>query len=239
MRQNALVAMVTTAAMAALPAAAQAAPAAPRADIGYPTFAGASGLALNGSAAVVGSALRLTSGVRDQAGAAWSDITIDPRRAFDTSFDVATSGPAGHADGFAFVVQADGRRAMGGLGGSLGYGGMTHSVAVEFDTYRNPGDVDGNHVAVVSRGRSDLPQPDAAPAPVAIFGGKLHVRVGYRPGTLTVSLRRADEPWTHVLTREVDLAQVVGGGVVRVGFTAGTGRSVSTQDILTWRLTQP
>ena len=42
-----------------------------------------------------------------------------------------------------------------------------------------------------------------------------------------------------MLTRKVDLAQVLGSGPVRAGFTAATGRSVSTQDILSWRLTQP
>jgi Legume lectin domain len=243
MRQNALFAAVLTAAAVAVPAGAQAglpaaAPVAPRADISYPSFT-ASGLTLNGSATVTGGVLRLTGGEPDQAGAAWADVPVDPRSAFDTSFDVATSGPAVHADGFAFVVQADGSRALGGLGGSIGYGGMTHSVAVEFDTYRNRGDLDGNHVAVVSRGRSDLPQPEAARAPVALFGGRLHVRIGYRPGTLTVSLRRAGEAWSHVLTRSVNLAGVLGTGGVRAGFTAATGRSVSTQDILSWRLTQP
>jgi hypothetical protein len=204
--------------------------------IAHPSFTGGTGLVLNGSAVVTGGVLRLTSGRRDQAGAAWSATTIDPRRAFDTAFDVTTGGPAPHADGFAFVVQGDGSRAIGGLGGSIGYGGMTRSVAVEFDTYRNRGEADGNHVAVVSGGG---PQGDAAPAPMPLFGARLHVRVGYQAGTVTVSVRRADETWTHVLTRKVDLAAVVGTGAVRVGFTAATGRSASTQDILSWRFTQP
>jgi hypothetical protein len=235
-RQNVWIAMTTGAVLGISPTVAQAAP---RADIGYPSFADAAGLALNGSAAVTAGVLRLTSGRPDQAGAAWSDTMIDPRAAFDSTFDVTSRGPAVHADGFAFVVQADGAGAIGGRGGSIGYGGMTHSVAVEFDTYRNRGEADGNHVAVVTHGRSDQPQPDAAPAPTLLFGGRLHVRVGYAAGTLRVSLRRADEPWTHVLTRSVDLAAELGTGPVRVGFTAATGTSVSTQDVVSWRLTQP
>ena len=237
MRQNALAAVATAAVLLITPASAQAAPADP--TISYPAFADASGLALNGSAVVTGGVLRLTSARRNQAGAAWCRVTVDPRAAFDTTFDVTTGGPAVHADGFAFVVQSDGSRAIGGLGGSIGYGGMTHSLAVEFDTYRNRDDVDGNHVAVVLGGRSDSPQAGAAPSPTPLFGGRLHVRVGYRPGTLTVAVRRADEPWTHVLTTTADLAAAVGDGPALVGFTAATGRSVSTQDILSWSLAQP
>lgn len=109
---------------------------------------------------------------------------------------------------------------------------------MEFDTYRNAGERDGNHVAVVTGGRSGAAHRDAAPAPTLLFGGRLHVRIGYRSGTFTVSLRRAGDPWTHVLTRDADL-DVLGTGPVRVGFTAATGRSVSTQDILSWTLRQP
>jgi hypothetical protein len=232
MRQNALTALAS-AAILALPAA----PAGT--TINFPAFAGAGGLTLTGSATVTGGVLRLTSGRRDQAGAAWASATVDPRSAFDTTFDVITSGPPVHADGFAFVVQSDGSRALGGLCGSIGDGGMPHSLAVEFDTYRNRDDVDGNHVAVVTGGRSDPPQADAAPSPTPLFGDRLHVRIGYAPGTLTVGVRRGGEPWTHVLTRTVDLAAAVGSGPAFVGFTGATGRSVSTQDVLSWHLTQP
>ncbi|GIE97076.1 L-type lectin-domain containing protein [Paractinoplanes rishiriensis] len=235
MRQNAWIAVAAT----TLATLAVSSPAAASTTITHETFADASGLVLNGTAAVTGGVLRLTSGQRNQAGAAWSATTVDPGVAFDTTFDVRTSGPAVHADGFAFVVQTDGSRAIGGLGGSLGYGGMTRSVAVEFDTYRNRGEIDGNHVAVVTGGLAGAHRASAA-APVPIFGGRLHVRIEYAPEAkrLTVALRRAGEPWTHVLTREVDLAETLGTGRAHVGFTAATGRSVSTQDIVSWRLAQ-
>src|SRR4051794_35188151 len=108
MWQNVRTAMAVAAGLLLAPTGAQAAPR----DISYPVFADSAGLSLTGTAAVTGGVLRLTSGSRDQAGAAWSRTTLDPRAGFDTTFDVTTSGPDVHADGFAFVVQSDGSRAI-------------------------------------------------------------------------------------------------------------------------------
>jgi hypothetical protein len=213
----------------------------PRGVIAYSSFDDASGLRLNGTAAVTAGALGLTSGAQNQAGAAWSRTTINLGRGFDTTFEMSMSGAVEHADGVAFVIQTDGPRAIGGLGGSIGYGGMTHSVAVEFDTYRNPDDLDNNHVAVVTAGRSDVPQPGAATSPIPLFGQRLHVRISYDPARkmMTVQVHGDGEQWAHVLSRPVDLTAALGTRRAYVGFTAGTGASVSSQDILTWSLDLP
>ena len=135
-------------------------------------------------------------------------------------------------------MQTDGTGAIGGLGGSIGYGGMTHSVAVEFDTYRNPYDLDNNHVAAVAGGGSDIAQPGAATSPTPLFGQLVHVRISYAPAgrMLSVQVRGNGEPWEHVLSRQVDLTATLGTRRAHVGFTAGTGASVSTQSILNWTL---
>lgn len=53
-------------------------------------------------------------------------------------------------DGFAFVMHSDPNdtRALGGLGSSMGYGGLRNSLAVEFDTWFNAedGDLFDDHV---------------------------------------------------------------------------------------------
>jgi hypothetical protein len=115
---------------------------------------------------------------------------------------------------------------------------MTHSAAVEFDTYRNPEDRDADHVALVIGGRSDVSQPGATTTPVPLFGRLLHVRIGYVPRntTLTVQVRGAAGPWRPVLSRRLDLSRVLGTRRAYVGFTAATGVSVSTQDVLAWNL---
>ena len=41
---------------------------------------------------------------------------------------------------FTFAIQGSAPTALGGLGGALGYAGMTNSVAVKFDIYDNAGE---------------------------------------------------------------------------------------------------
>ncbi len=94
----------------------------------------------------------------------------------------ASFGSASHAactvaggDGLAFVVHGDpaaGSAALGEGGGGLGYAGLPRAVAVEFDTWFNPGggsgDLPYDHVAV-----------QAAPAGGAEFGaGRARVTAG-------------------------------------------------------------
>jgi len=67
------------------------------------------------------------------------------------------------AGGLALVVQASGAGALGAGGAGLGYGGVQNGVAVEFDTWFDPGARDPyeNHLAVLSRGAEAL-LPDHA-----------------------------------------------------------------------------
>ena len=61
------------------------------------------------------------------------------------------------SDGLAFVLRADApAAAVGRGGGSLGYGGLRRSLAVEFDSWFNDdmGDMYYNHVSVQTGGPS-------------------------------------------------------------------------------------
>jgi hypothetical protein len=46
------------------------------------------------------------------------------------------------ADGFAFVIQYNNAttRAVGQVGGQMGFGGISNSLAIAFDTWQNPGE---------------------------------------------------------------------------------------------------
>jgi Bacterial lectin len=128
---------------------------------------GTAGLQTNGNAQVQpnGSFLRLTDANFGEVGSAWFGITGGTTSAplalaggFTTTFQLQFTNPGGveAADGMVFVVQngsfinncntasppvcSSGSSALGpsdGLGGELGYTGLTNSVAVEFDTYAN------------------------------------------------------------------------------------------------------
>ena len=57
------------------------------------------------------------------------------------------------SDGFAFVLQGEGISAVGEAGEGIGYSGISHSVAVEFDTWVNKAyDPNGNHISIKTLG---------------------------------------------------------------------------------------
>lgn len=105
-------------------------------------------------------ALRLTQPVSAQNSAAWSRFKQLVAYGFETEFHFRVfhrtkecwigewCEPAG-ADGFAFVVQNEGRKIVGNDISGNGYG-FRYSLAVEFDMYRNPdlGELTGNHISV-------------------------------------------------------------------------------------------
>ena len=124
-------------------------------------------------------ALELTQEVSSQDSSAWFNVLQPVKNGFTTTFTFQISDPqslaaSGYlADGIAFVIHnsSSGLTAIGGSGGSIGYGPsnsgsgngtpvassgtVDNSVVVEFDTYDNTpfnGDPNGNHVAVQSCG---------------------------------------------------------------------------------------
>ena len=123
------------------------------ASISFPNgfTSAASGLALNGGASVNGSALQLTDGGPNESRSVFSAIPIG-LALFATEFDFQLTGkdtPAPDADGFMFVVQANGPNAAGSTGGGLGYGvpavgqpgpAISNSVGIKFDLHDNNGE---------------------------------------------------------------------------------------------------
>lgn len=118
-------------------------------------------LTLNGSAKLVTGlfgypVIWLTPAEQYQAGSAFTTrkIAFGPRFVFGTFFQFQMINPDSQAsDGMAFVIHTEGPSAIGSDGGSLGYGGITPSIAVEFDTWQNQWDINDNHVAILTDGQ--------------------------------------------------------------------------------------
>ncbi|NJL50104.1 MAG: DUF4347 domain-containing protein, partial [Leptolyngbyaceae cyanobacterium SM2_5_2] len=135
----------------------------------FANFTSTSGLRLNGNAGQAGTALRLTPAKRSQSGSAFSivPIALTADTSFQTQFQFQLSGGTTGADGFAFVLQnnARGNQAIGSANGNLGLGGpqtgtrtrIDKSLAIEFDTFKNPWDPNNNHIAIVRDGRVNTP----------------------------------------------------------------------------------
>jgi uncharacterized repeat protein (TIGR01451 family) len=246
--------------------------------VSFPDFSSTVNLRTNGNAAVVSSGdaqvLRLTPSLDGQVGSAWYATSLSLKSGFTTTFTFRLSNPRGigPADGIAFVIQngsfqangtsgslAIGSPAFSG-GGAIGFQDLTHSVAVEFDTFNNPGpgpnhDISGNEVGVQSCGAAANtadhafcnfglvdPSQGSFHPPITLADGSVHTAaISYSPpdcndcsGQLSITVDNQ-----LVLSSAFNLSSL---GLdpsqdAFVGFTAATGAGEEDQDILSWSFT--
>ena len=222
--------------------------------IQFNDFSDPSELQLNGSAAapVGGSnALRLTTATTSQAGSAFykSAISLGSSTSFSTSFKFNISNSGGisdgveGADGIVFVLQSNANTALGGAGGGIGYQGITNSLGVEFDTWRNGAqdDNNGNHVGINLNGSMDS-VGTVTNVPTAMNNASdWWAWIDYNGLTDALEVRLAQtaiRPTLALLSYTVDLVGVVGTSAY-AGFTSGTGAAFGNHDILAWRMEVP
>jgi peptide-N4-(N-acetyl-beta-glucosaminyl)asparagine amidase len=110
-----------------------------------------------GNATIDQNKLILTKAQNEQTGSVWwsQKLWIDDGFICLFQFKVTKNG----ADGFAFVIQGDSDKLIGKGGGHLGYDGISHAVAVEFDTYQNSdtnNDPNGNHISIQTCGEEKI-----------------------------------------------------------------------------------
>lgn len=131
----------------------------------FPDFTSTANLTMVGSTATAltgdGTVLRIIPSAGSSSGAAYSTlpVTLGTGAIFSTQFNFRFTQPGGvdPADGIAFILAAS-PNGLGTAGYGMGYEGVGHSVAIEFDTYNNgnPGSLgyfdaepdSSNHVSV-------------------------------------------------------------------------------------------
>jgi len=235
--------------------------------VSFPNFNSTTGLQTNGNASVVvvgnSHVLRLTPSAQSQIGSAWYTAPLPLVQGFSTTFTFQLSGTntVTPADGFAFVIQngsfpngtkgslAVGDPATSG-GGGIGYQLLTHSVAVEFDTFQNPenSDVSSNEIGIQSCGslantaNHDTcsfgeQDPSSFETPIFIADGNVHtatIRYCSDCHSLTVTVDNQ-----VVLSTDFDLTSIGldANQDAFVGFTAATGFFDENHDILSWDFT--
>jgi len=165
------------------------------------------------------------------------------KEGFEISFNFQVTDPG--ADGFAFVIQNESATALGVGGAELGYGGISKSVAVEFDCYRNAdiGDQNGNHISIQTRG-SDKNSSNhkfslgCVGSNISIFtDGRSHtVQISYTPQKMLEIW--VDDTTKSALSIQLNLENIIGSETAYVGFTGATGGLNESHDILTWCLSQ-
>ncbi len=228
-------------------------------------FASAQRLELVGAAKTHGRILRLTPAKRYKTGAVWLREKQPVLARFETTFQFRLTHQAwlvGGADGFAFVIQNTGPRALGGRGSAGGFAledteSFSHrprsisqnsrdsaipwSVAIFFDTWQNTNEDDpsDNYIAVRTNGRpAQMHWPADRLAftpnlPIELKDHKVHTaRIVFHRPVLQVFLDGSAQP---VLQTTLDLSLVADPqGKAWIGFTASTGWAFENHDILNW-----
>jgi hypothetical protein len=233
-------------------------------SITYNNFSSTAGLTLVGNAGTTttgdGTVLRVTPATGNQAGAAYSTsaVTLGASNTFSTQFQFRFTNPGGSApaDGITFVLAA-GTTGLGGLGVGMGYSGVQHSIAIEFDTYNNAGfglgNNDGNssnHVAVDTNGNltnsaiaspygkqtCDFSGGSNYTAPGCMTNGDVWtVNIGYDGTYLNVTMRDGAMAAQNLISNyAIDIASIIGTNSAYVGFTAASGAGWANHDILNW-----
>jgi hypothetical protein len=210
-------------------------------------FTAASGLTLNGTAALAGGALRLASGGLNQAGSTFTSGRVGVSR-FATQFDFRLTNP--QADGITFTIQNSAASALGPAGGGLGYGpdragrvgGIPLSVAVKFDLFNNEGEgvnstgLFVNGAAPTVGGIAPLSgSNDLSGSGIDLHAGRtIRAHLSYDGDRLTVRLTDVATGARATQVYALDLAGVLGSSQAFVGFTGATGGLTATLDVLNW-----
>ena len=213
--------------------------------ISYPNFASASGLTMNGAAINTGGVLRLVPGVSEEIGSAFTNRrVVSPKRSFKTRFRFSIhDGSATPGEGMTFVLHRSGAEALGvPPGGGLGYIGIEPSLAVEFDLFENlgEGDPNGNHVAILRDGDTETHLATATPE-FDLENGTRWAWIEYSAARKRTKIYLSDtgsKPGRPLLSFKRKLSRVLGGGKLRVGFTAASGAEYAVMDVQTWTLKQ-
>jgi len=219
--------------------------------VSFNGFASHGGLTINSSATVTsttdGSVIRLVNTNTDLAGSFFTNSLVNAS-GFSTAFDFRITNPGGisdglqvGADGLTFALQTVAPSSVGRLGVDLGYGGINHSVAVEFDTYANSGDdpslTNGgsNHVAVDLNGSVSSASNAVGVTPQFDNGALWTAWVDYNGTVMEVRVSNTGvRPTNPTLSYTINIPSTIGGSSAYFGFTGGTGSAYSNEDIVDW-----
>ncbi len=196
-------------------------------SVGRDALSVTAGWTRNGNAAALtNNAVKLIDGNGSEAASVFLD---SPQlvAAFSAFFTYQDVGGAG-ADGCAFVLQnsSAGPLALGAPGGVLGYGGLSPSVALEFNIY-SP-----NGVGMALRTDGATGSSYNSTGSVNLAGGHpIATTVSYNGTLLSITMTDTVSHATFATNVVINIVGVLGTNAAYVGFTAADGGIASTQVI--------
>ena len=142
------------------------------------------------------------------------------------------------ADGLTFTLQNESTAALGGAGGSLGYGPTTTpSVAVKFDLYNNNGEGPDSTGLYVNGASPTTPAADMTGSGIDLHSGDLfRVHMTYDGTNLAMTITDATTPGSFSISWPVNIPSTVLANTAFAGFTGATGGYVANQNILSWTM---
>ncbi len=217
-------------------------------DFTYNDFSNTAGLRLNGDTVVVNNQLQLTYASTFSTGSVFTtnQVALGDTSTFSTHFQFQMTNSGGisdedgqGADGIVFVVQKVSNN-VGTSGFGIGYAGISPSLGIEFDTYHNSFDPDGNHVGVDLNG--NITSIATQHEPTRFNNGQIwNAWIDYDGSSSVVNVYWSmmdTRPAAPQLSASVNLQQILGDGTGFVGFTSATGSAWNNQDILNWQFSQ-
>ncbi|KAM3379179.1 putative L-type lectin-domain containing receptor kinase S.7 [Capsicum galapagoense] len=150
-------------------------------------------------------------------------------------------------DGMAFLIAHDDKLSPPDSYGSFigildpsTQGGTLHQLAVEFDTYRNEHEMDGNHVAIVTTSM-ESPVAVRSLSDVGIdlrSGRNITIKIDYDAWTkiLEISVAYADQPLVKFVSQEIIMQETVPQNAY-AGFSASTAYFSEVHHLLNWNFT--
>ncbi len=181
-----------------------------------------------------GNCYTLTPDYNGQNGSLWYQKRIDLRYNFDIQYSVYLGTNPNGADGMAFVLQSVGNTIQGTSGSGMGYGYISPSIEVEYDTYVNSdfqaSDPLYDHMCIMKNGdfHHNVGQL-VSPVPLTnIYGGSVkdgqyHTsRIVWDVASKTMTVY-FDGNVKFVYTNDILNSIFFGQPAVYFGFTASTG----------------
>ena len=193
---------------------------------------------VNGNATDLGGGCyRLTTANNSQAGSVWYQNKLNLDYNFQIEANLFLGNNDGGADGIAFVLQPV-CTGLGGIGGGIGYLGISPSLAVEYDTWQNGvgtnNDPAGDHVGLQKNGILDHSSASNLAGPFVVSNlenGVYHPTViSWNAGTQTLTVT-LDYVLLFSYVGNIKASIFSGNPNVFWGFTAATGAANNLQQV--------
>jgi hypothetical protein len=230
----------------------------------FKKFESNSNIILNGNSSIIDSTIVLTDSQKWKNGSSWYKFKVPVKKGFQTEFSFRLSNGEDKyvyekypgADGICFVIQNHSSKALGSVGGGIGFKNIPNSFVVEFDTYKNTddnsenyNDPNENHIGIFCKGiypnncdhndKSCLATLDSI-IPIIPDGRVYYAKIEYNPkkellvyfDTLIISNQSP-----ILFLKDIDISSMLNlelGEYSWVGFTSSTGNAHEKHEILNW-----